>query len=981
MAFVGPDKLVSSDNPPPSRQFIGPDQNLTVSVNNPPPEEGVVGSAVKAALAPFKGPDALINTAQTQTKEAFEGGPQPNIQERAGVIPTNYPVSTYTDPTVIDLSNAYAAGEGLAGIAKGAFGEAATRLPAAASQIESGAFKGPDTLVQPELPGVEGTESTAPQLSLERLQAAKRDPATGEVTVGHNSAAIAAQQMQMNKQAAAQKVSDFQEWLNTAKKGDEFDLGDGNTATHIGVQPGVPGAVPDTPLLDLKGPNLPPEYQPSGDLSHTVTPDTILQGKLLRAETSSEQKALIQSEIAKKGYVDSQGNFVGPEEAFNRVQGQGPQAMQGMFTEKPFATTIGGTPKLPAPENPPLPANRITLSNQDLTDINKATGTNLQPTYSQTNLPKAGESSPPIPPVPTDPIVKGFGDEMAMGKVQDRFVPGVSDMNRQFSLVATNPQTAATGALQQAKNSVTQAEVRVGSQYNNYLRKLDEFGIAPGSKESEALFHYIEGNRSSEELVNEFGKKTARNIKSEAAFMSDQYNQWLDEINEIRAGRGLAPITQRPNYINHMNQISSVGEDIVSSIKGDADLADKAQTAMAQQEQYRTAEPDVAFRHIIRKGGETAEDAVSSFRTYIQHALNYRELAPEVDRLVQMSKLAQANKMPNLSARLEDYAGYVAGKPQLLDKYFADTVGKGTASLIQKLSRNITFSVISFNPSIWAAQTIRLFPKVMLEGAGTENIVAGAKLFSSAARAEAWENVPFLQKMFQNREEAAITGGFGGSGPMQTIERVGANVPGYIDQAFAMHTAILSHDAKLAELTAKYPMSAASDLEKQAWLYAEHNIENYQALISKSATAPYFRSQTAKILTPLMREASLMTDFLYHDVLKNSGDLSRATQAARAFAGLSAMAVMGSIMEYAGGDEQKPLIGKALFPMLKAIESAGAMVKTAAAPLTAGKAYVEGKGTLGNVVKSSIKTAILARGTPGGLQVTKVIDKLFSGKE
>jgi hypothetical protein len=389
------------------------------------------------------------------------------------------------------------------------------------------------------------------------------------------------------------------------------------------------------------------------------------------------------------------------------------------------------------------------------------------------------------------------------------------------------------------------------------------------------------------------------------------------------------------------------------------------------------AEPDVSFRHIIRKGGETAEDAITSFRKYIYDGLSYRELQPEVQRLNEMSDLARMNKMPNLANRLEDYSGYIAGKPELLDKLAADTVGKPTLALIYKLSKNVTFSVISFNPSVWAAQMIRFFPKVMQEGLFQGNFSAGLKLFNQTARVEAFENVPFLQKMFLNREEAAITGGFGGSSIPQQFERLGANIPGYVDQSFALHTAILSHDAKLAELVAKYPLTDKAQLEKQAWLYAEHNIENYQALISKSTTPPYFRSKTSKILTPLMREATLMTDFLYHDVLKNSGDVARATQAARAFAGLSAMSVMGSVMEYAGGEDQKPLLGKALFPMLKALESSMAMVKTAAAPLTAAKAFVEGKGSLGNVLLSTGKTAILARGTPGGLQLIKFLDGFF----
>ena len=959
MAFVGPDKLVNSDNPPPSRQFIGPDQNLTVSVNNPPPEEGVVGSAVKAALAPFKGPDKLVNSitgienpdldSQISQAQAKAGGPM--AFEKGPTFPSE---SFLESGNLETASNLAPFAPNLARMAVGPASEALSSLAPTVAKTATKAFVGPEEAIQPNLPGVP-TATT----------------------------------------------SDVSQFANTAKPGDVFPVGGGNAVKFKGTQPGVPGVVPDQPIFDLQGANLPPEYAQKGDLSHTfVGPDRLAQEgivnpveptrvypatktpdggynsghtwapyqkRVMQTSDPAEKAAIMNEAQNNVGFIDDTGRFYTVQE-YADLRGAGqvqsvntPRAGKLTPTEAPPST--GGTP--------------ITFSNQDITDINKATGMNIQPQLEQAELPKTAVKNPPIPPVPTDPIVKGFGDEMAMGKVQDRFVPGVSDMNRQFSLVATNPQTAATGALQQAKNSVTQAEVRIGQQYNNYLRALDKFGIAPGSKESEALFHYIEGNSSDVELIDQFGKKTAKNIKSEAAFMSDQYEQWLDEINEIRAGRGLKPITKRTNYINHMNEMSSVGEDLVSSIKGDADLAEKSQVAMAQADQYRMAEPDVAFRHIIRKGGVTAEDAVSSFRKYINDALNYRELAPEVDRLIQMSKLANANKMPNLAARLEDYAGYVANKPQLLDKYFADTVGKTTASLIQKLGRNITFSVISFNPAIWAAQTIRLFPKVMLEGAGTENILAGAKLFSSEARTAAWENVPFLQKMFLNREEAAITGGFGGSGPMQTIERVGANIPGYIDQSFAMHTALLSHDAKLAELTAKYPMSAASDLDKQAWLYAEHNIENYQALISKSATAPYFRSKTSKILTPLMREATLMTDFLYHDVLRNTGNMNRATQAARAFAGLSAMAVMGSVMEYAGGEEQKPLIGKALFPMLKALESGGSMVKTAAAPLTATKAFVEGKGTFGDIVKSSVKSVILARGTPGGLQVTKILDSLF----
>lgn len=626
----------------------------------------------------------------------------------------------------------------------------------------------------------------------------------------------------------------------------------------------------------------------------------------------------------------------------------------------PFAPEVSG------------PSTKIQFSPKQMGQINKAMGSPAQP-----ELPGTAVKNPPVPPIPTDPIVKGFGDEMAMGKISDRFVPGVSDMNRQFSLVATNPETASTGSLQQAKNSVTQAETRVGQQYNNYLRQLDKFGIDPGSKESEAMFHYIEGNKSKEELVDQFGTKMAGTIDKEATFMRKQYDIWLDEINGIRETKGLKPISRKDNYINHMDEMSSVGTDLIDKIKGDSDLTEAAQKAMAEKDAYRVAEPDVSFRHIIRKGGETAEDAITSFRKYIYDGLNYREMQPEVERLNQMSDLARANKMPNIANRLEDYSGYVAGKPQLLDKLAADTVGKPTLALINKLSKNTTYSVISFNPSVWAAQMIRLFPKIMQEGISLNSFKAGLKLFSSEARAQAFDNVPFLAKMFTNREEAAITGGFGGSSIPQRVERLGANIPAYVDQSFAMHTAILSHDAKLAELVGKYPLTDKALLDKQAWLYAEHNVENYQALISKSATPPYFRSKTSKILTPLMREATLMTDFLYHDVLRNSGDISRATQAARAFAGLTAMAAMGSVMEFMGGEDQKPLLGKALFPMLKALESSLSMVKTAAAPLTAAKAFVEGKGTLGNVVKSTGKSYILARGTPGGLQLIKALDSLF----
>lgn len=913
MAFVGPDSLVN-DTPPPSRRFIGPDSAMVETTNNPPPEENPVIGALKQVAKPFISADKLIaQPVETMAKDIVTPD---NPQARSGYGPNQsleyerssaYPASTYTDPTVMDVQNAVAIGEGAGALAKASKVGLSALAKNEAPKIASNAFVGPDAIQQSLPLTVANPDLLTP--------AVKIDNTVIPITEGGHKAAGVVAGLQRQAMAGATDEESISKAVNdvTAKFRDP----------------------------------------------------------------------------ANKGYVDPQGKFLGLEEAQQKIN---------QMKTNPFAKNVPlPEPQPPVPSNPPISftpqdvnemnqaganlpvpgAPKVALDNKDLQQINAATGTNLPLKYEQAPLPRTKVPPTPAAPTITDPLVKSFGDEMAMGHVTDRFVPGVSDMNRQFSLVATNPETAATGSLQQVKNSVTQAEIRVGQQYNNYLRELDQFGVAPGSKESTALFHYVEGNVSKEQLVEEFGAKTAGKIEKEAAYMRKNYDLRLDRINDIRESRGLKPITKRENYVNHMDEISAVGTDILNKIKGDSDLVDAAQKAMAQKDVYRVAEPDVAFRHIIRKGGKTAEDAVTSFRKYMYDSLQYEYLQPEVERINQMSDLARASKMPNLAARLEDYAGYIAGKPEVLDKLAADTVGKTTLALIHKLSKNVTYSVISFNPSVWAAQMLRLFPKIMNEGLFNGSFKAGLKLFSSEARMEAFDNIPFLQKMFLNREEAAITGGFGGPGLGQKFERLGANVPAYIDQSFAMHTALLSHDAKLADLTMKYPLTDKAVLEKQAWAYAEHNVENYQALISKSATPPYFRSKTSKILTPLMREATLMTDFLYHDVLRNSGDVSRATQVARAFAGLTAMSAMGSVMEFLGGEDQKPLLGKALFPMLKALESSGSMVKTAAAPLTATKAYMEGKGTFGNLVTSTLRTAVLARGTPGGLQLTEALDKLF----
>jgi hypothetical protein len=944
---------------------------LTETVNNPPIDkqgfipdkpknEGFLPDSVQHALGLDQEPvDKGIggNLVQNLYNEALP--PKPVS------APIKSPVMAepgIPDATVGDLGQVLPIASGLGGAVKELAGEVLPSLAKKAAVTEATGFL-PDIMAQPGLPGIPPTATSAT----------------------------------VNK------------FASTAVPGEVLDLGGGPQIKYGGVQQGF-GFVPDQPQFDIKGTNLPPELTPrdltgpGSQQAQTVvgTPNLAEKGllapdnpvtlypatktptgykaghewgpifKQINATEDPVEKASIINEGKNKvGYIDDAGKFYTAEDYSNLLN-------QGKIA-KPLGPIPRGKGNLTPINAPPSTGGTpITLSNQDLSDINKATGTNLQPQLEQQELPRTAVKNPPVPPVPTDPIVKGFGDEINKGFIRDDYAPGYTTMSRRFALIAQTEPTSYAGALPQVENKVIQAEIRMGQQYNNYLRTLDKYGIEPGSKESDVLFDYLSGNKSADELVQQYGTRTASKMIDQAGWMRKEFDQTLEMINSLRAQRGLPPITRRANFVNQMDQINSVGDDIISAIKGNEDLDEKAATTISQADKYRVAEPDIAFKHVIRRtGDEHAKDAITSFKRYMYDALNYKELQPEVQRINQMADIARQNSLPNLAKRLDEYAGYVAGKPQLMDQLAVDMIGRQSFDIIQRLSRNTQFSIISFNPAIWASQTLRLLPKIMLEGIGLDNLKAFAKMFDSTVSQQVWDNVPFLQKMFLNSEEAALTGGYGGAGIMQKSEKFFADIPRLIDGFLAKHTAILAHDAKLAELTAKYPMSAASDLDKQAWLYAEHSIEKYQALIAKGAVAPYFRAKSAKMLTPLAQEAATATNFIYHDVLRNTGDLNRATQVARGMAGLSAVAIMGSLMQAVGGTEQRPLLGKALFPFLKVVEAPLAMVKTVVAPVAAAKSYLEGQGTGKEVIKASIKSYILARGTPGGLQVVKFIDSLF----
>lgn len=627
----------------------------------------------------------------------------------------------------------------------------------------------------------------------------------------------------------------------------------------------------------------------SGEVTRQIM-DLQLQGK--DAEANAVRKAFLES----KGFVDAQGEFIPPEAALQRLEGQGPGANEGFARERSFISDKSGVTE-PPPAEPPAPPIKpigpeISGKQQKLFDESIPQGKLARPLPIKkpqdvqryiTPQPAPEEQIPLVqaedgklagepfkapspeatvqPKLPVGRIEKGIPTEpfKVLEDENKSFMKGSMDRVKAFQTAEIpdidkyNPLTSRVelnkklGPLQDKAVEQFQAGAKASMEARksalDIKQGLKQFPVKPGSLNSEVLATYTESPNKMESygrLVQAVGQDEADKVVAAHNYMKATYDRLLPMINRVRTDNGLSPIPYRSNYMPHMNEVSLLDQmgltDLIGTPEGEATVnaVMKDSEALKQSAKFGKLK-DVVFGHTHRIGGEYAQDAVESFTHYVDGALNYIKMQPYVNEL-NASASAVENKLPNLSVYLRDQANFIAGKKHAVDAA-AESMNKPFVKGFEKLQRVAVGNLITGNPTVAYTQLFGELPAFAKYPTRDFLHAAFEQVTNPELRAYAYAHSPVLQDRALDEVERAANSG--------AVRRSLNKVTAVFDYEVANHTWITGFLSGIR--SGMSPEEAAAKAEEFTALS--------QGFTSKVNTPPLMRSKLFQAGVPLQNQS------------------------------------------------------------------------------------------------------------------------------
>lgn len=969
MSFVGPDSPISEPNQSPQGSgFVGPDSPAKM-----PPSllKGAVEGA-KASLFPLTAPAKAIEP----IAEAFVG-PDTTLEDlnakakAEGYISLEqspyYPGSNYTSggPTLDAMGWASLAAQPVKMGAKAAAKASAKEAAKKAFLEESDKIA--KLPAQDELPISlpPSGSNPKPQMGLERLRVARKDPNTGEVVMGHNSSEVQEKMFAMTKEAQAKMEADYTEWLKTAKVGDRFDMGDGNYAIFKG------GNEDFGNFVDVFGDNLPPNHPAKS----TLLSSNLIDESMLKASTPEEALKLRAEHIKSKGFVDAQGNFIGPDAAVSRLEGQGQAAEKAFARELPFPSNKSG--KVPQPVDEKAV---IKLDNKDIRQINaetkqlgEETGESLKQTGA--NLPIQPEQKKlPIGRVeqgtPTEPFkVEPKGPPLPPG-AQERIAafdaPGGTDIPKVHPFSTSSELVTKTGDLRNTVRDQLQdglkAEAIAEQKANAVFKDVKtKFNIEPESLDSEVLSKYMRNPNKAQAgvaLRQHLGDEADKYIQAEKELRA-HFDRWRNEVNDVRRANGMKEIPYKDDYlpqIHEHNMLTMLGKPELIGTPEGAQLVTELMTDSQKLIKTKFMHLDeIAFKHLKHQGLPDVEDAIQGLEMYGREAERLKALQPHINELRATAEKIK-DRFPNLAKEYLERADHIAGKQQSIDIALKDVFGAENFQIFVEATNRMKTNLIQGNPSVPLSQLLVL-PSVAASVPVRSSLASAVKLMTQPSFREFLiRNSPTLQLRLEGQASNALH-----AGKLRTLLSAPSEL---VDQYTLMYG-----------LGAKYVQGLKAGLSSaEAMREAEQFAALTQATLSKLATAPVLRSKTAQASVPFMNQVLTQARYVTTQMLRGKGFGEKAATSAKYVATAVAISALNKL--FLGEKTHSSWEPGQYIPMGSAMEQG------IGGPVIGGAGRILKSKTMDQALWQTFRnTMLLQRTIPAGLQVSKAVESIFRKKE
>lgn len=979
--------------------FIGPDSPID-EPNSSFPLADIAKKATKAALFPlqapakiaepvaeaFIGPDAPIDDPESFNPDPSKGPAFPNMG--------NYPndLNTSLSPTLDAFQAPFIAKDLLVGGVK----LAGRMLPKNAARLK--ALEALDEVAKlpaaPELPGigdaVPSGSAPKPLMGLERLQTARKDPITGNVHVGHNSGEVAQQMLNLSKEAQAKMEIDYADWLRTAQPGDRFEMGGGNYAIFKG------GNGDFGNFVDVFGNDLPAAHPPKSTLSASVLTDE----KMLRADMPQAAQDLREAHIKSKGFVDAKGQFIGPDEAVDRISGQGKEAGPAFARELPFASDKSGVvPRPPAEpaegaisftprdirdinkeagtkltggeEQLPLSYRAkpkgVTVSTQDINDINKQTGTNIVPkpidesTHTLGTIEKGVPTEPIKMPGPADTLPEGGKERIAaFATTKGTDLPQKNPFSTSSEMVTKvgDLKNVVRDQFQTGLKAEAKAEKAANDVFVDVKKK---YGFEPESLDSKVLSKYMRNPNkaaAAEALRTHIGPDAEKYINAEKEIRV-HFDRWRNDVNQVRRANGLQEVPYKDDYlpqIHESNVLSLLGkEDLIGTPKGQEIMdAMKSDADKLQQSKFVHLD-EIAFKHLKHQGVPDIDDAIKGMETYGREAERLKALQPHINELRQTAESIK-DTMPNLAKEYIERADHIAGKQHAWDLALKDTFGADKFQMFVDASNRMKSNLIEGNYGVPASQLLVL-PSVAASVPVRSSMAATVRLMASKEfRHFLIANSPTIQLRF----EGGIAQGLHKSALRGLLSKPSEMVDEY---------------TLMYGLGAKYITGIRNGLSSaEAMKEAEQFASLTQHTLSKLNTAPILRSRTAQSALPFMNQVLTQGRYVTTQMMKGKPLGEKAMTAAKYIATAIAVSQVGKMLL---GDK-----AHSSFEPSQYVPMGSAMEQGIGGPVVGGVGRMLKAGSLEQVLWQTFRNAMLYQKTiPAGLMVSKGVESIFRKKE
>lgn len=438
---------------------------------------------------------------------------------------------------------------------------------------------------------------------------------------------------------------------------------------------------------------------------------------------------------------------------------------------------------------------------------------------------------------------------------------------------------------------VKEAEGNAKKQYealNKDLSVLEKEAKTGSKKASKRIMEYaLSLEPDATHLVPNPPKLTIPEMKA-YEFMRDQYDTFLDRLNNARSYAGKDPIPKRPNYFTHIRELEAL-EDLGFNL-GSADV-----NGLIVRGVHRNS-PSFGFEKERQGISKVEMDAFNVFRKYANSSFNYIELTPAISKARELIRtkitdpatkdvFEAKDKSPNTVNFINSWLDTVAG--QKADTFVSPLIEQG----LQKLNRNIAYSQMSFNLSSMLNQ-----PTAIVSAAteiGPKWAMSGIKDFIAGKGDEALRksNV-LLGRTFESAIKDAPTTKAGKVfSAMYKVGDAGLKPLQIFDAATAKATWLGAYNKAIKE----------GKNEKSSINYADDVVTKTQASATASDIAPIQRTVAGKTLTLFQTFVINNFNFIKRDVLGIGNKSITKAQAAKKLAVLIAGSwMMNSVYDYLG---------------------------------------------------------------------------------